>query len=120
EDAAEVGGLHADAVIAHHHAGQRAAPDDAGLDGGVGGELHGVRQEVREDLVDAEAVPGADDRTGGAELHGAAGAQGVALEAGADFAHQIDEIELGPPEVDAPEANARDVEQAVDEVREPL
>jgi hypothetical protein len=120
EDALPLSGIDSDAVIGDHQPGRLAFAPHGDLDRATPSELERVRQKVRDDLLDAQAVPAPTHRLGRIELHLAPGPLESDFEVAEDVLHRLDEIHVGGFEPEFAGLDARDIEQIVHLTRQAL
>ena len=115
EDLRQVRRGDAHAVVPDDEARPVGLAPDADLDRVIFAVLDGVREQIRDDLVDAHAVPSTDDRLA-LDPHSHELALGLRVTVD-HFAHERAELDVLHVEANAARHDARDVEQVVDQAR---
>ena len=87
-------------------------------DGFAGAVLHGIRQQVRDNLRRAHPIPAADDRSRGGQGELASRTHGIATELLDDLFHHRRKVEVAGVKAQMTAREARDVEQSFGETRE--
>src|SRR5439155_25161226 len=115
EDALAIDRGDPDAVIGDDDADDAALARGGDANGLAATVLHGVVEEVGDDLIDAEAIPVGRAARAEIELERAAGAIELVGEAAHHVAHQLIGIEILAIEIEPAGFDPRDVEELVDE-----
>src|SRR5262249_55526580 len=119
EDALLLLGSDADAVIDDAHFGALAVAADRDLDRLTLPILDGVGDEVGQDLVEARATPHPRQRRRRLQRERHALPAGLFAQARHHVARDLDEIDALDLQLEPAHADARDVEERVDELLEP-